>query len=364
MKMGVTMRIKGIGNLKRILLIVIFGALSRHLSVSAIDQSELVRLMTRTQKPGDGQIKPSPKPTPTPVASQQPKKAEPPPAQGQDEVIKINSTLVAVPVSVTDASGEPVRTLTADDFQVEEEGKAQQVVSLGEPGKTPVELALLFDVSGSVFERFQFQQQAASRFLKEVLKPNDAASIFTIGVRPKLVQPRVVGVDRAVAAALAVNPTKETTAFFDTVVEASKYLSKTAESGARRAIVVISDGEDTFSEKFRHGDALRELQAADCLFYSINPSGPSIHLNVISSKAQDGMVMLASATGGAAFLPDGDAALDKVFRQIAAELQAQYLLGYYAPDERTDGGFRRISVRVPKRPDLRVRARQGYYAKA
>src|SRR5215468_3870582 len=74
MKMGVTMRIKGIGNLKRILLIVIFGALSRHLSVSAIDQSELVRLMTRTQKPGDGQIKPSPKPTPTPVASQQPKK--------------------------------------------------------------------------------------------------------------------------------------------------------------------------------------------------------------------------------------------------------------------------------------------------
>jgi len=74
------------------------------------------------------------------------------------------------------------------------------------------------------------------------------------------------------------------------------------------------------------------------------------------------MVSLASATGGAAFLPDGAAALDKVFRLIAAELQAQYLLGYYAPDEQMDGAFRRITVRVPKRSDLRVRARQGYYA--
>jgi VWFA-related protein len=85
-------------------------------------------------------------------------------------------------------------------------------------------------------------------------------------------------------------------------------------------------------------------------------------LNKISIKGHDGMVSLASATGWAAFLPDGAAALDKVFRQIAAELQAQYLLGYYAPDERADGAFRLITVRVPKRSDLRVRARQGYYA--
>jgi VWFA-related protein len=308
------------------------------------------------------QTKPAPKPTPPPAAAQPPQKVETPPKQEQNETIKINSSLVAVPVSVTDASGEPVRNLGAEDFQIEEEGKSQQVVALGEPGKTPVELALLFDVSGSVFERFQFQQQAASRFLKEVLKPNDATSIFTIGLRPKLVQSRVVGVDRAVAAAFAVSPTKEVTAFFDTVVEAAKYLSKTAESGARRAMVVISDGEDTMSEKFGRGDALRELQRADCLFYSINPSGPSIRLNVISSKAQEGMALLASATGGAAFLPDGNEDLNKVFRQIAAELQAQYLLGYYAPDEGADGAYRRITVRVPKRPELRVRARQGYYA--
>ena len=364
-RMRVTMSVKGVENLRQILLIALFSALSCYLlvrAVSAIGQSERARLVTQTQKPAEDQTKPAPKPTPTPATVQSPKKDEKPPAQESGETIKINSSLVAVPVSVTDASGQPVRNLTTDDFQVEEEGKSQQVVALGEPGKTPVELALLFDVSGSVFERFQFQQQAASRFLKEVLKPNDATSIFTIGLRPKMAQSRVVGVDKAVAAALAVNPTKEPTAFFDTVVESAKYLSKTAESGSRRAMVVISDGEDTLSEKFGRGDALRELQRADCLFYSINPSGSSIRLNIISTKAQDGMAMLASATGGAAFLPDTNEDLDKVFRQIAAELQAQYLLGYYSPDERTDGAFRRITVRVPKRPNLRVRARQGYYA--
>jgi Ca-activated chloride channel family protein len=98
------------------------------------------------------------------------------------------------------------------------------------------------------------------------------------------------------------------------------------------------------------------------LFYSINPSGPSIWLNKVSVKGHQGMTSLAQQTGGAVFLPEKFDDLDVVFRQIAAELQAQYLLGYYSTDERADGGFRKIAVNVPKRPDLRVRARQGYYA--
>src|SRR5262245_478239 len=309
-RIRVTMSVKGAENLRQILLIVLFGALSCYLTiraVSAIGQSERAQPAPQTQRPGETQTKPAP----TPSAAQPPKKAEPPPAQEQDLSIKINSNLVAVPVSVTDASGEPVSNLAADDFRVEEEGKEQQVVALGEPGKTPVELTLLFDVSGSVYERFQFQQQAASRFLKEVLKPNDAASICTTGVTPKLVHARVVGVDKAGAAALAVNPTKEATAFFHTAVEAAQYLGKTAEAGPRRVIVVIADGEHTVSEKYKVADALKELQRADCLFYSINPSGSSIRLNIISTKAQDGMAMLASATGGAAFLPDTNEDLDK-----------------------------------------------------
>jgi Ca-activated chloride channel family protein len=311
----------------------------------------------------EAQTKPTPKPEAQTPAVQAPlPKTEPAQQKDQGEVLRISSNLVAVPVSVTDASGQPVSDLKAQAFQLEEDGKPQEVVTLGEPGKTPVELALLIDVSGSVFERFQFQQQAAAQFLREVLKPTDAASVFSIGIMPKLLLPRTTGVENVVRGVMNLRPTNEPTAFFDSIAEAARYLGKTADPGSRRVLVVISDGEDTFSKRHKLGEALQEAQRADCLFYSINPSGPSIRLNRISMKGQESMVSLASGTGGAAFLTEKSEDLNAVFRQIAAELQAQYLLGYYSTDERMDGRFRRIEVRVPERPDLRIRARQGYYA--
>jgi Ca-activated chloride channel family protein len=333
------------------------------LPFAAAGQAQRAGRISQSQNPTN----PKPRPTPTSaprVTTEQPSttKSQQPPPQEQEETLRINSNLVAVPVSVTDASGQPVRNLAVTDFLLDEEGKAQQVVSLGEPGKTPIEIALLFDVSGSVNKRFEFEQQAASRFLKQVLKPGDASSVFSIGLRPKLVQSRETNADTIITSVMAMSPTKEATAFFDSVVEAAHYLGKTSEPGTRRVLIVISDGEDNQSDGYWLTDALRELQRTDCVFYSINPSGPSIRLNKISLKGQDGMASLASVTGGAAFLPDKLEDLDAVFRQITAELQAQYLLGYYSSDERTDGGYRRINVRVAKRSDLRVRARKGYYA--
>ncbi len=283
-------------------------------------------------------------------------------SQAPEETIKINSTLVSVPVSVTDAAGQPVRNLRAEDFVLEENGRTQQLVTLGNPGAAQIEIALLFDITGSVFDLFHFQRQAALRFLQEALKPNDAVSIFTIGVRPRLVRSRVVSLNQAIAAAQAIQPTKEATSFFDTVVEAAQYMDRSSAPGAKRVMVVISDGEDMLSEKYGLSDTMKELQRSDCIFYSINPSGSSIRLNKISIKGQEGMASLASATGGAAFLPNSPRDLDAVFSRIVAELQAQYLLGYYSTDESVDGRFRKISVRVPRRPDLRLRAREGYYA--
>lgn len=348
---------------KRAVIFVLLAGLIGLITTNVTGQSRRLRRVTDAQqKPPQPAPKPTPTPTPKPAPTPPPSTSQTPaPAQEPSEVIRISSNLVAVPVSVTDAAGQPVRNLTAEEFRVEEEGKAQQVLTLGEPGKTPVELALLLDVSGSVHERFQFEQQAASRFLKEVLKPGDAASIFSVGLVPKLAQRRTTNVEQATQGLMSLAPTKEATAFFDSVIEAAHHLGQTASPGTRRVLVVISDGEDNQSD-YRLKDALRELQRADCLFYSINPSGPSIRLNKISLKGQEGMATLATETGGAAFVPDKLEDLDAVFRQIAAELQAQYLLGYYSSDERTDGAFRRIAVRVPRRPDLRVRARQGYYA--
>ncbi|HEY3129853.1 MAG TPA: VWA domain-containing protein [Acidobacteriota bacterium] len=273
----------------------------------------------------------------------------------------MRSNLVVVPVSVTDASGRPVRDLKAEDFRIEEEGNSQKVISLGEPGKTPLDLALLFDVSASVSKQFQFEQQAASAFLKTVLRTSDTVSVFSIGSTPKMIRARTSSAGKASAGLSSLTATREATAFYDSVVEAARYLGTTPNPGARRVLVVISDGEDNNSERFRLPDTLRELQRNDCIFYSINPSGPAIRLNKISMKGQEAMTSLAAETGGA-FVPAKPDDLEAVFRQIAAELQAQYLLGYYSTDSGADGVFRRITVRLSVRPELRVRARRGYYS--
>jgi Ca-activated chloride channel family protein len=289
---------------------------------------------------------------------QKPKPAQEP----KEEIFRFDSNLVTVPVSITDSEGNPVRNLTVEDFQIEEEGVKQQLEPLGEPGKTPIELALLFDVSRSVRNRFDFEKETAGRFLKEILKPGDAVSIFSIGTTPKLSVERTESADAAIAATAAIQPTEDATAFFDTVVKASQHLNDSSNPNIRRVMVVISDGEDTNSERFHLVDAKRELQRADTVFYAINPSGPSIRLNKISTKGHEGMGTLATETGGVAFLPDKIGDLTKVFTQITAELQAQYLLGYYSSNENSDGQYRNITVQIPKRPELRIRARKGYYA--
>jgi len=284
------------------------------------------------------------------------------PPQEQDEAIRLTSRLVQVPVSASDSIGNPVRDLTIKDFVLAEEGKAQTIATLGEPGKVPVDIALLFDVSGSVQGQFSFEQQAAVRFIKQVLKPADSVSVYAIGTTPRLIQARTNNGDQATTGLMSIVPVKEPTAFFDTVADAAIYLGKTADPGSRRVIVTISDGEENYSEHFKLPDALRELQKNDCLFYSINPTGEAIRLNEISIRGQSYMESMSAQTGGKAFIPSKLGDLEAVFRQIADELQAQYLLGYYSTDKRTDGGFRRIIVSTPSRPELRIRARQGYYA--
>ena len=304
---------------------------------------------------------PSPQ-TPPPSTEKPPTQPPRQVIEESSEAIRISSNLVSVPVSVTDATGQPVKNLSLQQFQLDEEGQKQTISLLGEPGKTPVDLALLFDVSGSVHEKFRFEQQAAAKFLRTVAKPDDLMSVFSIALRPRMVVPRTPDLELAVAGTVSLSPTKEPTAFFDAIATAAQYLGKNGTPGARRVLIVISDGEDNLSERFHLEEALTELQRNDCLFYSINPSGPSIRLNKVSQKGQDAMIALAAETGGVAFLPEKLEDLDTIFRQIAGELQAQYILGYYSTNEATDGKFRRITARISGHPELRVRARQGYYA--
>jgi Ca-activated chloride channel family protein len=283
-------------------------------------------------------------------------------APSQDPaVIRVSTSLISVPVSVTDHSGNPIRDLAASDFVIEEDGNVQHIERAAEPGRTALELALLFDISGSVNDRFEFEREAAARFLKEVLRPGDAVSIFLIGPRPQQLQPRTKTVSEALESLRHITPTKKATAFYDSVVSAARSLHRGALPDSRKVQIVLSDGEDNNSNSSLL-DAHRGLTHADCVFYSINPSGPSIRLNTISLNAQKGLEELASQTGGAAFLTDKPEELVAIFARISVELQAQYWLAYYSPKQELNGEFRHITVRIPTRPELRVRSRRGYYA--
>ena len=329
-----------------------------------------------------------PKPTPTP------KPTEP---EVITDVIRTTSNLVMVPVSVTDQAGNAVQGLQVADFRLEEEGKQQEISGIGDPEQVPLAIALLFDVSSSTSQKgfFVSQQNAAATFLKLVMKPSDRAAIFTITDKPTMVQPLASA--QTSAAKMLTIPAATTpvpTAFYDTVTAASKYLTDSAPSNFRRVIIVLSDGDDNFSEQIRdmsiaearavqsgkqtvstmraglqarHQRAVqevqKEVQKADVIFYSVNPGGPSVKLNQIATRAEKGMEAIAETTGGTAFLPDSDQDLERVFRQVAAELRGQYLLQYYGNSETAAGVFRRIQVAVPTRADVRVRARQGYYPK-
>ena len=192
------------------------------------------------------------------------------------------------------------------------------------------------------------------------------------------------------------------TAFYDTVTEAASYLAKNTPEQHRRVILVISDGEDNFSNRVRDSavaayratkdendstpaarqrirtaseaallaghrkaqeEVQQEVQKANAVFYAINPSGQALRLNVISTRAQNGMQNLAIATGGTAFVPEKIENLEAVFDRVASELRSQYLLQYYSNNKSGGASFRRINVSTPAQSQLHVRSREGYFPK-
>lgn len=343
-------------------------------------------------------------------------KPTPPPADDENEVIRVASRLVIVPVSVTDASGQPVLNLKKEDFAVSEENKAQEVAQVSDAEKVPLEIALLFDISASTDSMFKFEQETAAQFLRDVMRPDDRATIFTVGASPVLIQGRDTA-ENSAASIKKIAPTKQFTAFYDTVSAAADYLQKTPQ-GRRKVIVVISDGEDTNSVRIakaiqdgyrglgkkidtidskslyqftvarRNEATLREqnrvlqsLQNADTVFYSINPAGSSYQLNKISVVGQANLQKFADETGGAAYLPKflpidikdkyqnssntsaNQETLTRIFRQLTNELQAQYLVQYYSDAEFPQNKYVKLNVALRNRQGNRLRARQGYFVK-
>ena len=335
---------------------------------------------------------PTPAPTPTPTATPTPMPAATPaapraststspaatttPADGgaadddalqsidPADVIRVNSNLVPVTASVVDVQGKAITNLKLEDFELKVDGQPKPISEIGF-SNTPVRLVMLFDNSSSLSAAREFEKKAAIRFFRNVLRPVDEAAIFSISTVPILEQSLTSNVQTLVRTIEHFGKPEGATALFDAIAQAAAYLRPLQ---GRKVIVIVSDGADTISD-LDFDSTLRLAQAADCQIYAVQTgqldydmqTGEFKNANVRDLAAERRMQEMSVQTGGAVYVPRGTADLDTAFSQISADLAQQYILSYYPTDDKRDGRFRVISLRVATRPNARVRARKGYY---
>lgn len=316
------------------------------------------------------QTPPPPKPQPPPQ-SQGRRPPSPPPADNSsratgepqdDKPIKLRAELVTVVTSVTDPAGNQVNDLTQKDFALFEDNMPQDIAGVYREGQLPLRLIFLFDTSSSIKHRFDFEQRAASRFFRQVMQPGDKGAIMSVSSDPKLELGFTESEEHLVNTLAQLKP-QGATALYDALVSAARYLRP---SEGRHVMVVLSDGTDTVSSSTL-AQALAEIQKADAVIYGVHSTGVAPSANVQDLAGEFVLKAMCEDTGGRAFFPPvyedqkrESRDLDEIYRRLAAEVRAQFVLTYYSKNEPKEGVFRNIRVEV-KRPGLQVRARRGYY---
>ncbi|RMG08042.1 MAG: VWA domain-containing protein [Acidobacteria bacterium] len=282
-------------------------------------------------------------------------------------VIRIESVLIPIFVSVTDAEGSFVKGLRLEDFIVQDNGKTVKVESISTAENLPLRLALLFDNSSSVSVAQEFEKTAAMEFFKQVLRPGkDSAALFSISTRGHLEQPLTTNPNLLIRALERLKKPGGATALFDTIVMASEYLK---DRDGKRVIVVISDGDDNMSDSSLD-ETIRTVLMNNCIVYVIITSDFENYIrtgrrsgnsNTTFLIAERRMQQLAQQTGGALYSPINENELGDVFFRLSSELFNQYVLNYYPEFETLPKGkLRSLSVKIKNRPDLIVRSRQSY----
>ncbi|HZH91338.1 MAG TPA: VWA domain-containing protein [Pyrinomonadaceae bacterium] len=271
------------------------------------------------------------------------------------EIVRVTSNLVPVSATVTDTRGKAVTDLTVDDFELRIDGQPKPIGGLSH-AETPVRMVMLFDNSDSIRASREFEKQAAMRFFKSVLRPVDQAAIYSVGTVFDLVQPLTNDVDKLVRTIDHFDKPEGATKLIDAMAHAAEYLRLMP---GRKVLVVVSDGADTVSD-LSFDDVLRRILAADCQVYAVQ-TGAFENANLVDLIALRRLETFSERTGGAVYIPKSNGELDAAFAQISADLAQQYVLSYYPTDEGRDNRFRVINLRVKTRPQLRVRARRGYY---
>ncbi|MEO6334332.1 MAG: VWA domain-containing protein [Pyrinomonadaceae bacterium] len=274
-------------------------------------------------------------------------------AQNEDDVVTVDSSIVVINATITDASGNHVSGLRRSQFSVFENG-AEQELGFFAAEDTPFAAVILLDTSGSMEQRVSMARSAAIRFL-DGIRETDNAEIYRFDSKVVIVQK--FSNSRDVSEKLFDLKADGMTALNDAVFQASKDLGDRPEK--RRAIIVLSDGMDTFSGHSSE-KALKAALSVNASIYSVDMSAAETSGK---QRAQNQGVLrnFAEKTGGMFIATPGGVAMRDAFRKIVDELGSQYTISYQPKNTAKDGKWRTVEVRVTK-PNLSIRTRKGYHA--
>jgi Ca-activated chloride channel family protein len=258
----------------------------------------------------------------------------------------------------TDKHGKFVRDLNQADFSILDDHKPpQSIVNFRRETDLPLHLGLLIDVSGSVQSRFGFEQEAAVSFLQNTVRTGfDTAFVVGFNKQSQMAQDSTDNVQLLSAGVHRLHDGGGT-ALYDAVYRAckEKFLKDRPDHPVRKAIVIVSDGEDNQSE-YSRAQAIEMAQRAEVIIYAISTDDSGLIL-----RGDRVLEQLAAATGGRAFFPFKMKDITHSFASIEDELRSQYVVSYRPADFDADGRFRSIEISALKK-DLQVRARKGYFA--
>ena len=275
------------------------------------------------------------------------------------ETIKARVDEVNVVFTVTDKHGHFVKNLTKSDFRILDDNKpAASIRSFSSETNLPLRVGLLVDASNSVRDRFRFEQEAAIEFLNQIVRPkSDRAFVIGFDTTAEVTQDFTDSAEQLSRGVRMLRPGGGT-ALFDALYYAcrDKLMKAHTNGPSRRAIILLSDGEDNQSRVTRE-EAIEMAQRAEVIVYTI-----STNVSGLKLRGDKVLERLADATGGRAFFPFKIQDVANAFSEIQDELRSQYLLAYKPADLKPDGHYRSIDIAADTHKSLRVRARRGYFA--
>ena len=306
-----------------------------------------------------GQSAAAPKTQAPAPPAQAPAQSDNPAKEPDDSLTTLKTTVneVRVVFTVTDRHGRYIKDLKSNDFKVIDDAKPAELRSFRSETDLPLQVGLLVDASNSVRDRFKFEQDAAIEFLNSIIRPKyDKAFVVGFDATPEVTQDFTDSTEN-LSSGVRMLRAGGGTAMYDALYFACRdKLLKQAQTGpVRRAIILLSDGEDNLSHVTRE-EAIEMAERAEVIVYTIST-------NISGTKGSGDKVLerIAEATGGRSFFPFQMREMSDAFVSIQEELRSQYAIGYKPANFVADGHFRTIEI-LAQEKGLKVRTKKGYYA--